>query len=303
MSKFESKQKRLERANKRREAEEQRRIKALYKEVTEGVLDDVASIFERLEVGGKLTYEEMAKFKRLDRLMQGITLRINGLTKRRRNELLKYLAESYSYSYEYMAYSIETTALARLNYTAITAEQIQKATSNPVTGLTLTQTLEKNRSEIIYKVQQVVTRSLVEGATYGQMAKVLKETFDGDYKKSIRVARTEAHRIVESGKYEAVTHASRQGVVMTKKWNNLGDIRVRSKIGANHVVMQGQTRPVDEPFDLGGVQADVPGSSGVARHDIHCRCFTTYEVQEIQRKTHSDLADLTFEDWQKERLK
>ena len=303
MPTFESNQKKLERANKRRQNEEERRIKALYKEVTGDVLNDVASIYERLEVNGKLTYEEMAKFKRLDRLIKDITTRLTLLSKRRRNELLKYLAESYSYSYEYMAYSIETAALARLNYTALTAEQIQKATSNPVTGLTLTQTLEKNRSEIIYKVQQVVTRSLVEGATYGQMAKVLKETFDGDYKKSIRVARTEGHRIVESGKYEAVTHASRQGVIMTKKWNNVGDIRVRSKIGANHVVMQGQTRPVDEPFDLGGVQADVPGSSGVARHDIHCRCFTTYEVQEIQRKTHSDLADLTFEDWQKERLK
>ena len=48
--------------------------------------------------------------------------------------------------------------------------------------------------------------------------------------------------------------------------------------GANHMVLEGQTVKIGEKFDLGdGVKADTPGKSGVAGHDINCRCFVTHD--------------------------
>ena len=57
-----------------------------------------------------------------------------------------------------------------------------------------------------------------------------------------------------------------------------------------HVKMEGQSVPVNEPFQLpSGATAMSPGMSGVAGEDINCRCFVSYEV----RKTAKALNDST----------
>lgn len=48
----------------------------------------------------------------------------------------------------------------------------------------------------------------------------------------------------------------------------------------NHVKMEGQSVPVNEPFTLpSGATAMSPGMSGIAGEDINCRCFVSYEVR------------------------
>ena len=51
--------------------------------------------------------------------------------------------------------------------------------------------------------------------------------------------------------------------------------------GANHMVLDGQTVLADENFDLkDGHTAPAPGMSGVAGHDINCRCIVVREVMD-----------------------
>ena len=51
--------------------------------------------------------------------------------------------------------------------------------------------------------------------------------------------------------------------------------------GANHMVLDGQTVLADEKFDLkDGHTAPAPGMSGVAGHDINCRCIVVREVMD-----------------------
>lgn len=303
MPSFDDKQKALEKAQARRQRVFEREIRRMYQDIIKSVLGDVSTIYARLEKD-ELTYEDMAKFNRLDSLIKQIEAQSKLLTQRRRNALLKYLSDAFRYSYEFMAFSIETAALSYLNYTSVTTEQILAAVNNPVKGLTLNETLEKNRREIIATIRTSVTQALVRGSSYSKMAKELKTVFDGDYKKAIRVSRTEVHRVVEQGKSDAVERATRQGIVMMKKWNSSRDSRVRKTTKANHRKMDGQTVRADELFDLGrGVKAKTPGQSGVAAHDINCRCFVTYTVERVDKKAHAELADMTYEQWRKERLK
>ena len=303
MPSFDDKQKALEKTHKRREVLFERETRRMYQDVIKDVLGQVSTIYARLEKD-ELTYEDMAKFNRLDSLIKQIETQSKLLTQRRRNALLKYLSDAFRFSYEYMAYSIETTAMAYLNYTSVTTEQILASVNNPVKGLTLNETLEKNRRDIIATIRSTVTQALVRGSSYSSMAKELKTVFDGDYKKAIRVSRTEAHRVVEQGKLQAVQRAAAQGVVMMKKWNSSRDSRVRKTSKANHRKMDGQTVKADEQFNLGrGIKADAPGTSGVAAHDINCRCFVTYQVERVEKKAHQELADMTLEQWRKVRLK
>lgn len=303
MSTFEDKQKALEKAQTRRQRVFERETRRIYQDVIKSVLGEVSTIYARLEKD-ELTYEDMAKFNRLDSLIKQIEAQSKLLTQRRRNALLKYLSDAFRYSYEFMAFSIETAAMSYLNYTSVTTEQILAAVNNPVKGLTLNETLEKNRREIIATIRTSVTQSLVRGSSYSSMAKELKTVFDGDYKKAIRVSRTEVHRVVEQGKSQAVQRAASQGVVMMKKWNSSRDSRVRKTSKANHRKMDGQTVKADEQFNLGrGIKADAPGTSGVAAHDINCRCFVTYTVERVEKKEHAELASMTYEEWRKVRLK
>ena len=51
--------------------------------------------------------------------------------------------------------------------------------------------------------------------------------------------------------------------------------------GANHMRLDGQTVLADENFDLkDGHTAPAPGMSGVAGHDINCRCIVVREVMD-----------------------
>lgn len=51
--------------------------------------------------------------------------------------------------------------------------------------------------------------------------------------------------------------------------------------GANHMRLDGQTVLADEKFDLkDGHTAPAPGMSGVAGHDINCRCIVVREVMD-----------------------
>ena len=49
--------------------------------------------------------------------------------------------------------------------------------------------------------------------------------------------------------------------------------------GPNHMKMHGVMVLVDEEFDLGkGATAKAPGQSGVAGHDINCRCYLSRDL-------------------------
>ena len=304
MASFQDKQAELEKANQQRLSRQQTVIKKQYEEMLQGILQDVSGYHAKLEAGGKLTLEEMAKYKRLDSLVKQIETRSRQLTAQRQKALLAYLSEAMQYSYAYMAYSIETEALALLGYSAIKGEQVLASINNPLHGLTLSETLEKNRKEVMYQLRTRLTQELVNGSSYRSMANALKGVVENDYRKAVTIARTETHRVTESGKQEAVTRATKQGVIMTKKWNSARDTRVRKTSKSNHVAMDGQVVPSDQPFKLGkGVTAMTPGQSGTPENDINCRCFATYSVQRVEKKQHQALADMTFEQWQQDRLK
>ncbi|MGJ8500968.1 phage minor head protein, partial [Glaesserella parasuis] len=66
---------------------------------------------------------------------------------------------------------------------------------------------------------------------------------------------------------------------MVKVWSAAHDERTR----VAHAEADGQTRPVDEPFEVGGELLRYPGdrANGSAKNTIQCRCTATYVEDEI----------------------
>lgn len=292
--------KKLEQWSNKELSKTERSIRRTYRELVKKVLAELGVIYQSYEKDGILTYEEMMKYDRLKKFINSLTEHVNVMSKEARVEITTLLSESYLFSYQWMGWAIEREAHKKLQYTTLKLEQIKRAINNPITGLTLSETLEKNRRDIISKIQQNVTQSLVRGSTYKEIASELNKVFDNDYKKSIRVARTETHRVREQGALDSAKYANKKGVVMMKKWRNMKDSRVRRTSKANHLKMDNVKIPVDALFNLGnGEYGEAPGNTGYAHHDINCRCILVYEIDKVVGRTNDDLAKQTFEDFKK----
>ncbi|MED5041490.1 phage minor head protein [Geobacillus stearothermophilus] len=289
----------IERIVNRRVKKGEREIVKRYAILLNDIRKELAKLYEKYEVNGKLTYAEMAKYDRLRKFIEYIDYLLKTVYKDVRKTVYDVLGESYLDGYYLTAWAVETDTLSRLSYSAVRPEVITAMIENPITGLTLSQRLEKNRAAIIYTIQQEITQGLVQGETYKQMAKRIKGALENDVVKANRIVRTEAHRAVETGKLQAAEHAHKNGVIMVKVWNTMHDQRVRDR----HRKLDGVKIPVDEEFKIGSDRAKAPGLFLRPENSINCRCFLSYSVERIEKVDAKELEGMTFEQWKKERLK
>ena len=287
-----------------REAGVEKEIRKLYKAMLKDLQQFMSETYVRYAEEDKLTYGMLQKAGYDARFLAEIEQRINLATPQAANELRQLVEQTYEAAYTEMVKGVMKQGGSGLSdafaeSVAITPEQIRAAVENPVSGLTLTDTLEKNRKDIIYNIKRSVGIGLMNGDRYTTVAKRIAEFVDGDYKKAVGIARTETHRVREAGNVEAAVkvdkalQAGTTGMRMCKVWRTMKDERVRpqqrrktktgwkttySKGGANHVKMDGQVRLANEPFDMGhgGITAMAPGQSGNAGDDINCRCYASY---------------------------
>jgi len=256
-------------------------------------------LYEKYESDGILTYDELAKFDRLQKFLNEINQEVATNYKDIAKTFADTLEKVFKEGYYLTAWGIETVAQAKLAFSTVPSDVILEAINNPVSGLTLKHRLEKNRAEIVYRIQQEVTQGLVKGETYREMAGRLKTALEGDAAKSVRIVRTEAHRVQESAKHGAAEHAERNGVIMMKQWNSSEDSRVRS----SHKHLNNKKIPIDQNFVGYFGRGPSPGNLHSAAEDIHCRCFLTYTVEGVEKPRHTELADMSFEQWMSERIK
>lgn len=265
----------------------------------------LAKMFEKYEVNGKLTWEQLAKYDRFNKMMGEVNFIIkthySGLYK----IITSILGDLYQDGYYMTAYGVEKEARVKLSYSTVRPEVITVSAINPITKLSPRLWAEFEHSTLIQKMQQTITRGLVEGSTYSNMAKNLKNDLGVSTYKAMRVVRTEGHRVSESAKFDAANYADQHGIVTMKRWNSLKDERVRQqpKDAADHRNLDGKTIRMDETFFDGLSKGLSPGSLPAPASSINCRCFLTYEVVDIQRKQHDELANITFDEWKKTRLK
>jgi hypothetical protein len=280
-------------------------IRRNFEIVLHDIIAEIGLLFSKLERDGKLTYADMAKYSRLRKLEKSIMEQVDQMSAKNQRALQRLLRQAYQHSYEWMAWAIEKESRARLAYAAVPLDRIDAIIEEPIGGRPLKGRLSRLRKQTIDELFRRITADLVEGATLKKMTEDVREVLNISHADTIRIVRTEAHRIQEAATLASAQHATEQGVVMLKKWNSLHDQKVRHTAQANHRMMDGQEVRADEDFELrpGGGKGKAPGNTGVAAHDINCRCFTTYRIAEIQKKQYEELANLTFEEWKKTRLK
>lgn len=278
--------------------------------------------YAELAEDDKLTYEILHKKGQYARFVEEVGNRMDKVSRKVSKEIADTVHLTYQKCFEGMVEAVtkskdyDALKVNLKGVRAITPDQVKNAVSNTF----LEDALEKNHKESIYTIKQQLGVGLSQGDRMSTMAKRLSDQIDTDYNKSVRIIRTESHRVREAGFQDASMRMkdhleeADSDYVLVKTWKTMKDGAVRpqrmkgkkgsKKIvigkGPDHVKMHGVTVLVDEPFDLGGgITAMTPGQSGVAGHDINCRCVVIRDLmtkEEYTKKTGKAIKETKKED-------
>ena len=126
-------------------------------------------------------------------------------------------------------------------------------------------------------VRAEVSRGIANGSSWNEIgvriSKGMNSTidmfgFNKAMNNSIRIARTEGHRIQNQSALDAQNEAKKKGADIVKQWDASLDGRTRD----THRKLDGQLREIDEDFEVDGMRASAPGMFGDPAEDCNCRC-------------------------------
>lgn len=276
-------------------------VRRHYKDLMKDLQEFLGVEYAQLAQDDKLTYEILHSKGQYARFIEEVERRTDKFSKQAAEEIRNTVQVTYKKCFEGMVDAVEksdTYEQLKINLKglrAATPDIIKNAVSNTF----MEDALEKNHKTVIYDIKQQIGVGLSQGDRMSTMARRISEQLDKDYKKSIQIARTECHRIREAGYQDSSERISQtlkdvdSDYVMTKTWKTMQDLSVRpyrmkgkkgSKTfvkgkGPDHTKMHGVTVLVDDFFELDpGVKAKAPGQSGVAGHDINCRCYLSRDL-------------------------
>lgn len=278
----------------------------IYAKALKDTRKELSLIYEKYETDGVLTLNDMTKYNRLDKLMDQYIVILsdtyNDVYRLSQSTMEQQLTENYFRT----AFLMEFEAQKKLGFGQLNPKVIEESFRNPISGLTLKETLEKNRDQVIYKVKQEITQGLVKGESYAKMAKRLTKTFEGDAYKSRRVVRTEAHRAQQLGRLHSIEQAEKY-VETERVWDASLDGTTRE----SHRQLDGQVANEDGLFEINGLTAEAPGMFGDPAEDINCRCTVRVQVSGRQpsvRRARNDDGSTSvipwtnYEDWYENRI-
>ena len=148
-------------------------------------------------------------------------------------------------------------------------QMISAITLNSKLSAPLYNALGYNIDFLKTSVRQEISRGIAQSLSYQEIARNIKNTTNVDYNKSLRIAKTEGHRIQCESAYNVQVRAKQKGADIVKQWDSTLDGKTRP----SHRMLDGQIVDVDDYFKSdSGYKALYPGDFGVPSEDCNCRC-------------------------------
>lgn len=262
-------------------AENQKKVVKEYKNSLEELRTEIRMMYDRYELQeDKLTLEEVAKYDRLQKLDKKVEETYKVLYEHNRKITKETLSNVFNTSADGSISPIEAVTGKKLHDITKTLD-IEKTVNEKMAGLHWAERLGHHRNDVIYATQKTLKEGLAQGSTYRELSDRLKTELEGNVIQPMRIIRTESGRVYVKAQQESLDKVSKQ-VDMVKTWHTAKDERVRGKKPrdkTNHVDMEGQTVLYEEDFVFSdGTRTKAPRMSGVAGHDIHCRCWMSVDL-------------------------
>lgn len=186
--------------------------------------------------------------------------------------------------------------------------------------------LYKRLGEDTARLKKSIRAELSRGASNGEswnvaaarIAHGMNSPFEKAYNNSIRIARTEGHRVQQESVFHCQQRAKAKGADILKQWDSTLDAKTRP----THCELDGQIRELDEPFEAAGKKAMYPGAFCDPAEDCNCRCCLLQrarwalsdeefydkwdgdknELVKVQAKTYNEFKDKAKKETRKQEL-
>lgn len=251
-----------------------------YKAALDDLRKTLSRIYEKYEIDGQVTFEEMRKYGRMDKLDKEVHKVVTQLFKDNSNIAKGTLSGITRETYK-NTISIIEGATGRKLKGIVKDLKVDEVINNDMAGLVWSERLGKDRIDLIFDINKEIKQGLREGDTYGAMSERLKKRLGTSTGKTNTIVRTESARVMAETQRSSLDSISKQGVKMTKTWKTANDEDVRGNDPndtMDHVAMNNVTIPIEEDFVL------PDGSSGYGPtltnsfNDINCRCILVINV-------------------------
>lgn len=143
----------------------------------------------------------------------------------------------------------------------------------------------ENHKAISKAAEKRIDKAIKQGKTPAQIA-AREAEISANYAKT--AARTDATRVENLARADAMAEIANMGVMMGKQWITMDDAKVRPE----HVILNKQEQFHDDPYSNGG---QFPGDSSLPANERYgCRCTQipiVLEIAEMSREQRYKLMD------------
>ena len=218
-----------------------------------------------------------------------------------------YMPEVYALNHNYATFQVESLSKVNTSYTLYDAYTVQRLIrDNPKLlpnyrfgSVTYERMRQKNLRWNQQHITSAITQGILQGESIPKIAKRMREAGYMEYKASIRDARTSITSAQNSGRIEAYRRAENMGIKMQKQWLATIDDRTRHE----HRELDGQKRPVDEPFEVEGYEIMYPAEPSAEPEMVYnCRCtmvtvFDGFDKDINDFDIDERLGGMSYDEW------
>ena len=291
----------------------EKRLLTEYQTALDEIKKSIAKIYEKF--GDNVKYSDLASYNRLTNLEQQIASEIKKLTNKNIKTTESALKDLFSESFYRTGYALESAVGVKLGFGQLRTETIAGSLLklNPLDAIKWPERMKQHAQVFVNQIRSELTQGLIQRKGYAKIAKTVTEITGINAGKVLRIIRTEGHRVQNAARilgYEtSEAAADRLGMKTSRIWIATLDSKTRD----SHRSMDGKEAKMidDKPKWTfpSGTTTEGPGLSGVAEEDIHCRCTTRLEIQDIPQKKRKDniskeiIGYKSFDEWYEGRIK
>jgi len=279
----------------------ERGLKANYKAALKEINSLMMTAYSKYAKEGVLTFAEMQKFKRYQKLMNTITKQLNAMMAKSNRVIKGYTKAGFSQSYFRYGWAMERNLTVKLGYNLAPIRAIKASVNELIGGATLEQRLEIQKREVNIQIRQEITRGLTSGDSLPNMVKRINNKMSVSLDNMKTIVRTETARNANAGILESYKEAEDAGVELVKVWVASLDTRTRP----SHGVLDGEKANEDGLFDTAWGMVEGPYKDAPVEEAVHCRCRTIAEIEDMKpmlRRQEGEVTEnITFNEWREQK--
>lgn len=259
---------------------------------------------------GEMTYKEYLEFRKLwirrskefDAMLDDCVMAMNNADKIARQYIRTGQADIFSYSSNYSAYEICKGLNLNIDFTIYDANAVMDILENdpdllPQPKPDIPKAERWNR----HHIQSEIVQGIIQGKTIEKVARGLDRAVNMGKNASVRNARTAMTAARNAGAKNRYKQANDMGIDVKNQWLATFDGKTRHE----HRLLDGQIRPLDEPFEVDGEKIRYPADpQAPARLIYNCRCTLVPVIGKYSNNINADaLGQMTYDEWVKDKPK